>query len=53
MTIIIGLALSSEGAGTALGGVQLRGLAVTLMIFGELLDNGHRRPQGELFLELV
>ena len=53
MTIIIGLALPSEGAGAALGGVQLRGLAVALMVFGELLDNRHRRPQGELFLELV
>ena len=53
MTIIIGLALPSEGTGAALGGVQLRGFAVTLMVFRESLDNGHGRPQGELFLKLV
>jgi hypothetical protein len=53
MTIIIVVALPSEGARAAFGGAQLRGLTVALMIFGELLDNGYRGPQGELPLELV
>ena len=53
MAIIIVVALPSEGARAAFRGAQLRGLTVALMIFGELLDNRHRRPQGELPLELV
>jgi hypothetical protein len=53
MTIIIVLALPSEGARAEFGSAKLRGLTVTLLIFGELLDNWHRGPQGELFLELV